>query len=244
MASEANYESKQNAPYSTQQIAAAILAANRAEMPYATTAREITFKINQVVSGPIVETIVRAALASLAVTPAASAPAVGEEEKLVAELRKQGAARSAFSKQMSDDKTERNRRAGEPESCYDYVRPEQTLEWEAADALERLTRERDEWKRAADGLEATLRQATEGIRALRAQLSEARDSAIEECVRWHDKSARECAAISAANPNNELGPDCATHAADHRLAAAALRSLKSQPATVHTEQSDAEREGA
>ncbi|MFA6244804.1 MAG: hypothetical protein WC655_27920 [Candidatus Hydrogenedentales bacterium] len=53
---------------------------------------------------------------------------------------------------------------------------------------------------------------------------------LERAAKYHDDAARDCDAIAAVNQDNDLGPDCITAAADHRIAADEIRLLKSTPA--------------
>lgn len=54
---------------------------------------------------------------------------------------------------MAADKTARNRAAGEPDALYLGLKPEETLEWEAAKEIERLRH----------GLELTSRSIGDGL---------------------------------------------------------------------------------
>lgn len=52
---------------------------------------------------------------------------------------------------------------------------------------------------------------------------------LERAAKYHDDAARDCDAIAAVNQDNDLGPDCITAAADHRIAADEIRLLKATP---------------
>lgn len=59
---------------------------------------------------------------------------IGVIERLRASAQKT----SEATRFLSEAKAERNRSAGETDAHYDWLRPEQTLEWRAADILQKL----------------------------------------------------------------------------------------------------------
>lgn len=67
--------------------------------------------------------------------------------------------------------------------------------------------------------------STEGHLAVVRAIRLGRRLALEEAAAYHDKAAADCEAIAAVNPDNEMGPDCTTHAADHRIAADDIRAM-------------------
>lgn len=48
---------------------------------------------------------------------------------------------------------------------------------------------------------------------------------LERAAKYHDDHARDCRAITAVNGDNDLGPDCETHAIDHEVAADEIRAI-------------------
>lgn len=91
---------------------------------------------------------------------AAPPPPMEDVAGLVAKLREDAVAESEAHKFLADAKTQRNHEAegippGEP--GYDWLKPEQTTRWKAADALERLSAQ------SGAGEVARLRKALEWI---------------------------------------------------------------------------------
>ncbi|WP_291869738.1 hypothetical protein [Bradyrhizobium sp.] len=48
---------------------------------------------------------------------------------------------------------------------------------------------------------------------------------LERAAKYHDDHASDCRAIAAVNSDNDLGPDCETHAIDHDVAADEIRGI-------------------
>jgi hypothetical protein len=67
-----------------------------------------------------------------------------DDKGIVERLRAQARTNSDIHKEISASKSARNQASGDALAEYDYARPEQMLEWEAASLIERLTSERDE----------------------------------------------------------------------------------------------------
>jgi len=59
---------------------------------------------------------------------------------IVERLRAEAKGIAAVSRMVADDKSARNIAAGDKGACYMSLAPEQTLEWEAANEIERLKR--------------------------------------------------------------------------------------------------------
>jgi hypothetical protein len=69
--------------------------------------------------------------------------------EVVERLREAATATSNIHKYLADSQSDRNRASGDEGACYQFLAREQTLEWQAADLIERLSRERDGFEKQA-----------------------------------------------------------------------------------------------
>ena len=78
---------------------------------------------------------------------------------LVERLRQQAKGASEAERMMAEAKSARNQAAGDDGASYMWSKPEQTLEWQAADEIERLRTELSRAYRATYGLYNAAREA-------------------------------------------------------------------------------------
>lgn len=78
---------------------------------------------------------------------------------LIERLRQQAKGASEAERMMAQGKSARNQAAGDDGASYMWSKPEQTLEWQAADEIERLKTELSRAYRATYGLYNTAREA-------------------------------------------------------------------------------------